>query len=159
MLEFSQFTPRMIWTVTTSATTANNRVTGITGNANPVFLNPNLTLALYYLRVITKTDMVLNRVAVYGGLGDVGIVASFPPAGTDAEAMWVTLMDLAAGQGIIRAVTARDADVAIQPNKYPAGVIPNRHLLEYSTTISGAAPVITFEVWGTFIGPMVGGTQ
>jgi hypothetical protein len=155
MLSFTQFTPRMIWSVTTSATLANERVAGISGSANPIILNPNLTLGLLQFRVITKTDMTLNRIAVYGAITD----ATFPAAGVDAETLSLTLMDLAAGQGVIRALTARDADITLSPNKYPVGLIPGRLLLEYSTTIAGVAPVITFEVWGTFIGPLIGGTQ
>ena len=158
---WEQLSPVILWTVTQTAAVTGERVLGITP-ANPIPVNTNFLFAGFTLRVAIRTQITLDQVVVYGALGPVGLPgsgpAAFPPANFITEALWYYTPppSLSTGQGVQRQPAILDQTTAAN---FPALIVPNWLLLEYTTSLPGGAPALTFEVWGTFIGPNIGGTQ
>ena len=152
MLQYTQFTPVRLWVVTTTVTRTNERVAGITP-VNPIEISPNFILSAFSIRVVSKVGFTINAIRVYGAVGvpNGGNPNAFPIAGAASEALWTTVSNPAVATGLTRQITVLDADAG---NKFPPGIVPNFILLEYSAT---AGSSLNFEVYGTFIGPMIGG--
>jgi hypothetical protein len=157
MLEYTQLPPRFLWSVTQSGAVTNERVAGITP-ANPIEINPNFVGALFHLRCITRVNITLGNVIVYGALHQQGAPAPyfFPAAGSANQERLITSgVNLVTGDGLLREAMATDSDLTI--TRQALNLVPNALLLEYTTSAPGAGPVVTFQVWASFIGPMVGG--
>jgi hypothetical protein len=157
VLEYTQLPPRFLWSVTQTAAVTNERVAGITP-ANPIQINPNYTGALFHVRCTNKLNITLGNVIVYGSLhtGGAGAPFFFPAAASaNQERLITTGVNLATGEGLLREPMATDSDATI--TRQALNLVPNALLLEYTTSAPGATPSITFQVWASFIGPMVGG--
>lgn len=159
MLQYTQRAPRLLWSVTQTAAVTNERASGITP-ANPIQINPNFTSGLLSLRVTNRVNITLGAVIVYGALHTVGAGAPFffpAPASGNQERLVTFSTNPATGEGAIRGPMATDSDLTI--TRQNVTLMPNALLLEYTTSAPGAGPVVTFEVWGDFLGPMIGGSQ
>lgn len=139
-----QFKWRGLWSVTQTGTVTNERANGING-PNPLDITDYYTIGYFHIAVITKTNLPLLGVRVYGA--PTGTL--FPAAGTLGEALVSTVTDLAAGTGILRAAAMHQADGDV-PGRLV--LIPPRLILEYDTGAPGATPTITFVVRASFVG-------
>lgn len=151
MLGGFQQRPRLLWQVSATGYLLNERSTGISGE-NPREINEAYTLAYFTIRMVSKNNLPLAGVRIYGAI-DAG---GFPAPGTPTEALISTTQDLAVGCGIIRApaMHASDADAPSRPI-----ILPTLLLLEFDTDVAGGSPQMTFIVEGSFIGPMIMGTH
>lgn len=159
MLQYSQLGPRRLWTVTQAAAVTNERTLGISPS-NPIQINPYHVGAILHLRVISRVNITLGNVIVYGSLHPVGDPGPFffPAAAAANQERLVTFgNNPVTGDGSVREPMACDSDITI--TRQAINLMPNVLLLEYTTSAPGAGPVVTFEVWGSMIGPMPGGSQ
>lgn len=157
MLTYTQLAPRVLWSVTQTAAVTNERVLGITP-ANPIEINPNFVGALFHVRVITRVNLTLGNVIVYGSLHPQGAGAPFffpAPGAANPERLITTGISMNTGEGALREAMATDSDITI--TRQALNLVPNLLLLEYTTSGPGAGPVVTFDVLVSLIGPMVGG--
>lgn len=154
----TQLTWSILWTVTTTVQRTDERAADITGNLNPLQINPYHTNGLIAIRVTAKNNLPLVAVRIYGA----GANNAFPPAPTAVEAMLTTATDIAAGQGILRILGGRNRDSGAAEGSIITDqlrLIPEWLLLEYSTGAPGAAPTITFDVLACFTGPLPDGNE
>ncbi|MGH6628101.1 MAG: hypothetical protein ACREB3_00030 [Burkholderiales bacterium] len=159
MLQYTQMEPRFLWSVTQSGAVTNERVAGITP-ANPIVINTNFIGALFHLRVVNRVNITLGNVIVYGTLHTSGGAAPFyfpVAASPNAERLVTFGTNPATNEGALRNPMGADVDGAT--TKQTLALIPNALLLEYTTSAPGVGPVVTFQVWASFIGPMVAGVQ
>lgn len=157
MLEYTQLEPRPLWSVTQTVAVVSERVAGITP-ANPIEINPNYVGALFHIRMINVVNLTVGNIIVYGALHSVGAGAPyfFPaPASANPERLITNAVVLATGQGCLREPMATDNEAVA--TRQTLRLVPNALLLEYNTSAPGAGATATFEVWASFLGPMVGG--
>lgn len=152
---FIQYPPRLIWTIIANLADTNRR--DPFAGKNPYALNPNYTAALFQLRRIETTGLItVQRVVIYGSL----ITGSFPAAGSGAAdqhaiARWGG--NLATGIGQLR--QAKSVDTTAAPiSRRRLHLVPVQILVEWNTSAAGdPGATATMEIWGSFIGPSVGG--
>jgi hypothetical protein len=132
-----------MWTVTQTAAVSNERVAGVTG-ANPVQLKPYYTGSVIQIGVTAKSDITLNRVAIFGSVDGI----RFGPPGS-ADALCTTATNLLNGEAHLRSAFVFSEDLLTQgaPN-----LLPEFWLLEYTTSSPGASPTITFEITVALVG-------
>lgn len=135
-------TPRLLWTIVSTAAATNQRVTGITG-ANPLQLKPYYTGAIVSIAVTANVNYTLTRVAILGSMDGL----TFPAPG-GADTLLTTATNIGIGTCLIRAPFIFSEDLLTQGRPT---LLPEYWLVEYSGTI-GATPTITIEIRAAFIG-------
>lgn len=157
---------RKLWTITQTATVVNETVSGFL-EPNPRHIGYHYTAGFCNIKVTAKNNITLQNVAIQGALGPPGATSpggGFPNVAGFYEALVFTESNIGVADGITRPfqINTRDNAATIgntDHNRVLCPVIPNFLLGSYSVLVIGAAPTITIEIWGVFVGPMMQGSD
>ncbi|MGH6628100.1 MAG: hypothetical protein ACREB3_00025 [Burkholderiales bacterium] len=159
-------TTRKLWTITSTATVVKETVTGFL-EPNPRHIGYQYVAGVCNIKVTAKNNMTLNAVGIEGALGPPQATTpggGFPNVAGNYESLVYTESNIGLNDGITRPfqISTRDNSATLgntDHNRIACPVIPNFLLGFYSTTVAGAAPTITIEIWATLIGVMIQGSD
>ena len=157
---------RKLWTITQTGAVTDEIAAGFL-EPNPRHIGFHYTAGIINFKVTAKNNLTLNNIGITGALGPPGAASpggGFPNVAGGYELLAYTESNIGLGDGIVRPIqiTTRDNAVTaanVDHNRVLCPVIPNFLLCKYTTRAPGAGPTITIEVWGTFVGPMLQGTD